>query len=447
MPGSGIAIAEQAVVSGDVIGPTQQTIYEGPAQVTNILSIDETKRVHTCTLCGLKGTIATGFHTCPGCGRTCCAQHVDRDARVCMECRDAAAAVRADLYRQQVVRGLASGGLIAPWQRSQLDAAWHSLGLSATQAAQLEESARRSLPGANWGPDEQRQLDAAERMLLHGDDAAQALAYLAPLAERHPSHDAVQTLWFEALSEQDPERALQATERAPADVAAAYLARARLLARQGRHQEGLDLLTQARGRPRLHGSQVRFLAAAAEIAILQYLASGNELFLGDAATRLGEAACSRDPYVLAVAAWLKVIRRAGAKPDKAAPVTASDIDHRRIRRLAVTHGHLSDVGAATGTVYRSHAHRTGTIWTSVPGRSGYIPANVVAQAAKEPPARTAMAASNAEAMRASASASAPGARASVQDFHPLVVPTMAEAPPNEPTRPPAPDHLKTDDPP
>jgi hypothetical protein len=408
-PGAGrrsgpeVAIGEQAVVSGEVIGRQQQNIYEGTANVTNIVEVDETKQARTCAVCGLAGTIADGFHVCPGCGRDACVEHFDRQARLCSDCRDAAAAAREDIYRRHALRSLAPGGRIGPWERIRLDAARRSLGLAAARAAALEQEARSALPDPAWGAEQQRQLEAATRLLVDGDDADQAIAYLQPLVERHPGHDALQELWLEALSERDPERALAATEASTAmstghpreDVPAVHLARARLLAARGRHQEALDLLADARAKPALRAAESRFIAAAAEVSIQRFLATGNRLFLGDAAARLDEAAGHHDPYLAAVAAWLAELRGQRGAVARATSGPGLDLHRRRIRRLAGAAGAEPLPGHGTGRVFRSHARPTGTVWTAAAGRGGYVRAEDAARdgagdapAAAERPADT-----------------------------------------------------------
>ncbi len=305
------------MVSGDVIGHQVQHIYQGTANVTNITQVDDTRKALTCAICGLGGTLADGFHACPGCARTTCAKHFDDQARLCVDCRDSAATVKEDLYRQQVKRFLEPGCVIDAVERQQLDEARHSLGLSALRAAELERSVKGCHPGSGWGALQQHQFDAARRMLIAGDVTKEALAYLEPLAQRHPEHHELQALWLEALAEADPERALEVTARAEADVPAHALVRARLLAGHGRYQEAIDLLDDARRKPRLEVAHVRFTAAAAELAILQARATGNRLYLADAEARLGEIAGSRDPYVQALARLLALLR--GATPPRRRP--------------------------------------------------------------------------------------------------------------------------------
>ncbi len=368
----GIAIGEQAVVSGDVIGHQVQHIYQGTANVTNITQVDDTKRMLSCAICGLGGTLADGFHACPGCARTTCAKHFDEQARLCADCRDSASTVKEDLYRQQVRRFLEPGCVIDAVERQQLDESRQSLGLSAVRAADLERSVKDCHPGGGWGALQQRQLEAARRMLIAGAVTPEALSYLEPLAQRHPEHHELQALWLEALAEADPERALELSAHAAVDVPAHPLVRARLLAARGRYQEAIDLLDDARTKQRLEVAHVRFTAAAAELAMLQARATGNRLYLADAEARLAEITGSRDPYVQALVRLLALLR--GATPPPPPAVPAADLATRRalLQEAAARATIQAAAPPPTGRILRSHAPRSATVWTTAPGQAGYI---------------------------------------------------------------------------
>lgn len=359
-----IAIGKQAVVSGEVIARKEQHIYKGTANITNILQVDDTKQVHTCAICGLKGTIASGFHICPGCSRITCADHFDKQARLCINCNDSASAVREDIYRQQARHFLDKNGLIDPWERKHLEAAQRSLGLTTLHAAALEQSVKKSLPGPTWGHEQQRQMEAARALLVKDDKFDQAVAYLEPLALRHPEHHELQSLWLEALAEHDPERALAATEQAQANVPAVYLVRARLLAERGRYQEGLDLLTDASSKRTLEVARIQFIATAVEIYIRHFLETGNHLFLTDAAARLDEVSGSKDPYVLAVTAWLAQLRDERTAPTIAFTGTACDLHLRRIRRM-MTGTNAAATSRLGSRVFHSHTHQKASFGKSM----------------------------------------------------------------------------------
>src|ERR1043165_4554964 len=247
--GEGVVVGEKAVISGDVVARQDQHIYQGATQVTHVRTVDETKVTHTCALCGLKGTLSDGFHACPGCGRTVCRQDFAPEARLCVQCRDAAATVREDIYRQHALRYLANGRIVDTWERRRLDEARRSLGLTAVRAANVEQAVKRALPREDWRPEDERQVTSARQVLLEQGDVDHAIAYLEPLAERHPEHQGLQTVWLEALAEHDPARALEATEAAQTDVPAVHIVRARILRDRGRYQEGLDLLQDAHDQP------------------------------------------------------------------------------------------------------------------------------------------------------------------------------------------------------
>ena len=364
-----ITIGEQAVVSGEIIGHQEQHIYQGTAHVTQMN--DDTKAVHTCAVCGIKGTIERGFHSCPGCARTVCAAHFDAPARLCVDCRDAARTVREDIYRQHAARHIEAGKLIDPWERQELELARQALGLTAVDAANLEQMVKRSLPDASWGAEQQRQLDGARRLLLERDDPRQALSYLEALVERYPGHHELQAVWLEALGESDPERALALTERTTADVPAVYIVRARLVAARGRFQEAIDLLNDARGKPHLEMGRLHFIAASVEILLRHFLATGNRLFLADAEARLAEAHGSSDAYVATVTAWYDHLMGDPQALARLAVIPPENVHMRRVKQFI---DHLPVGGTPrpllTGKVIRSHKRQRAVVWSASPGGDG-----------------------------------------------------------------------------
>jgi hypothetical protein len=373
-----IAISDQAVVSGEVIGHQEQHVYQGQATVTHIREVDETKVVHTCAICGLKATIDRGFHACPGCARTACAAHFDAPLRLCLECRDAAATVREDIYRQHALRYLADGRVIDPRERHQLDRARQSLGISAVRAATLEQSVRRDLPSEAWGAEQERQLGIARRLLLEEADADQTIAFLEPLAERHPDHQELQTIWLEALAERDPGRALRATEVVQADVPAVYIVRARLLAQQGRYQEGVDLLQDASGKPTLKPAcRDEILAAIVELCVRRFLATRNRLFLIDAQERLEDIPSRHEPYMQALAALIAQLGGAAVDPAQLPRSLLASVHARRVLRLLAETRPGASAGKPQGRIVRSRARRGGQVWSMVSGAQDGAGAAVV----------------------------------------------------------------------
>jgi tetratricopeptide (TPR) repeat protein len=333
----GLVVGGKAVIGGDVVARQDQHIYQGATQVTHVRTVDETKVTHTCALCGLKGTVSDGFHACPGCGRTVCRQDFVPGARLCVQCRDAAATVREDIYRQHALRYLANGRIVDSWERRRLDEARRSLGLPAVRAADIEQAVKRDLPHEDWRPEDERQLTSARQVLLEQGDAAHAIAYLEALAERHPEHQGLQTVWLEALAEHDPERALRATEAAQADVPAVHIVRARILRDRGAYQDGLDLLRDAHDKPATSAAcREELTAAIVELILRQHLATRNPLYLQEARERFAAIAASPEPYPQALAALLR--RLHGETVDLARlPVARADSIHaRRVARLLRT---------------------------------------------------------------------------------------------------------------
>ena len=212
-----VEIGEKAIVSGEVVGgdKTEIKTHGGDAHVHHHKTIDETKSVSSCIVCG-RNVEKTKSYTCKECGEPVCEDHYQRQVKACDSCAENRQKSNQQIYNAELDEVYADS-VVESEERAKLEVLARRLNIKPERARMLEEQVKRKgFDSGGISSLDKRKLRNAEKALTNQNDTDTACEELGSLYERHVSGvqsvldkdiQKIRRLYLIAMVDKDPDLA------------------------------------------------------------------------------------------------------------------------------------------------------------------------------------------------------------------------------------------------